>query len=462
MRSVSILMNGDGATQSQIDQLYAKLKTFKEEDALVEFLLYFSETPSVTTPDPLIALVCSRLSVKSVQKAAATASGERLVFTTINNLLHDKANILVVSAQNTESAHVWAELRANPLEKLIGVRRLRHTAYIVVDKGFAVTIGKSLTKFPQIVKRADQQLALGSVPAIDANFPDFLVRNYVFVRPYDKIIIIRWRNLIQKIRLWNKARVEEKLRKRVKPALFTHSMPVFIICRDRVEPLIKLVRWCEDEGLTNIILVDNRSTYPPLLEYLSKTKHEVIWLNSNIGHTSPWKAGIVDTYAKDKPYIVSDPDVIPSTQAHGAVKVFCDLLNRHPVRRKVGFGLRIDDIPDSYELKDHVLAWEDVFWQTEVEKNVYDAEIDTTFAVYRPGTPYVLGPGLRTGGKYVARHEPWYIDSNNISQELRYYREHADKTVGSWGLDKKDVSTTYAKHRLKAGPQSKVVSPRPA
>ena len=221
----------------------------------------------------------------------------------------------------------------------------------------------------------------------------------------------------------------------------------FIICRDRLLPLKKLVTWLEDEGLRNIYFIDNASTYEPLLEYLSTTPYTAIRLNVNAGHTAPWSEGIVQLYAAGKPFIVTDPDVIPSRDSHGAVKFFAELLNRHLERRKVGFGLRIDNLPDHYELKDHVISWEEQFWVSEVEDNVFDAEIDTTFALYRPHTPYVMGPGLRTGGKYVAEHEPWYIDSNNIPTEAKYYRDHADKTVGSWGMTSDDVSHVYVKNK---------------
>ena len=53
---------------------------------------------------------------------------------------------------------------------------------------------------------------------------------------------------------------------------------------------------------------------------------------------------------------------------------------------KVGFALRIDDLPQHYPLKEKVIKWEKQFWTKKVNKtdNIYYAEIDTTFALYKP------------------------------------------------------------------------------
>ena len=45
------------------------------------------------------------------------------------------------------------------------------------------------------------------------------------------------------------------------------------------------------------------------------------------------------------------------------------------------------------------------------------------------------GRSLRTGPPFVARHLPWYIDPLNLSDEDRYYREHADPVISNWDRD---------------------------
>ena len=68
---------------------------------------------------------------------------------------------------------------------------------------------------------------------------------------------------------------------------------------------------------------------------------------------------------------------------------------------------------------------------------MFRADIDTTFALYRPLDRRRHGEGraLRTGPPYVARHLPWYLDSSNLSAEDAYYREHADPTISNWDRD---------------------------
>ena len=219
----------------------------------------------------------------------------------------------------------------------------------------------------------------------------------------------------------------------------SEQYPVFIPTRDRVEPLRQLLAWLESVGQTEIWLVDNASTYPPLVEFLDTTPHHVVRLQHNLGHRSPWLSGTVQRHAHGRYFVVSDPDVVPDELCPpDAIEHFRTLLDRYPDVDKVGFGLRIDDLPDHYPLRDDAVDWEWGFWQpdVEVEPNVFRAGIDTTFALYRPlDRRHELLRALRTGFPYVARHLPWYIDSANLGDEDRYYRDHADRTMSNWDQD---------------------------
>lgn len=217
----------------------------------------------------------------------------------------------------------------------------------------------------------------------------------------------------------------------------THT-PVFLICRDRVAPLSQLVYWLEAEGFENLVLVDNDSTYPPLLEFYEETPHRVVRLGRNVGHHSPWLPELAAIRGDRDAYVVSDPDVIPEPLAGGAVQRFADLLNRYPGYAKAGFGLRIDDLPDRYAHRDAVLRWEAEAWQREVEPGVFHAPIDTTFALYRAGAGFSLGPALRTGAPFLAKHEPWYRVDAHTDEELTYYYARAQSSDATWRPDAKD------------------------
>ncbi len=215
------------------------------------------------------------------------------------------------------------------------------------------------------------------------------------------------------------------------------DVPVFVPVRDRVTSLRSLVAWLERAGHEEIWLVDNASTYPPLVEYLATTPHHVVHLDRNLGHRSPWLSGTVQRAAGGRHVVISDPDVVPDEACPlDAVAHFRDVLDRFPDVDKVGFGLRIDDLPTGYPLADAVRRWEARFWREEVEPGLFRADIDTTFALYRPlDRRHREDRALRTGPPYVARHVPWYTDPAALSDEDRYYRRHADASTANWDRD---------------------------
>lgn len=216
------------------------------------------------------------------------------------------------------------------------------------------------------------------------------------------------------------------------------DIPVFIICFERVRELSRLVKKLEKMGLKKIVLIDNDSTYQPLLDYYKKTPHQVLRLYRNAGHTAPWSLGIIRTLIPYGYYAVTDPDVIPTDDClkNQPLQYLLSLHKKYPAYQKVGLGLKIDDLPDHYPLKKEVISWEEQFWKNEVEPGVYEAGVDTTFALYKPGTYlYTLHPSLRTGEPYTAFHMPWYANPGSLSTEDLYYKMRASTNITSWNVD---------------------------
>jgi hypothetical protein len=213
----------------------------------------------------------------------------------------------------------------------------------------------------------------------------------------------------------------------------TATVPIVIIVRDRLEPLQQLVNWLERAGLHDVVLVDNASTYPPLVAWLDECSYRVVRLPHNLGHRAPWIAGVIAEVGYDRHFVVTDPDVVPDDACPlDALDHFRTLLDAHPDIDKVGFGLRIDDLPAHYALADEVRRWEARYWTDEIAPGVYRAAIDTTFALYRPGRWHRLDAALRTGPPYVARHIPWYANTASPTDEERYYHDHLDPSVNTW------------------------------
>lgn len=209
-----------------------------------------------------------------------------------------------------------------------------------------------------------------------------------------------------------------------------HDIPVIINNYNRIIHLQKLLEWLEKAGMRHIYIMDNASAYPTLLDYYRNTKYTVIQLKANIGYKAFWDTSI-HTWFKGLPYIYTDPDIIPIDECPlYAVKFFQETLNKFKDINKVGFGLQIDDIPDFYPHKSDVIDWEMQFWKTPISENLYKADIDTTFALYRANSvKQQWGKTLRTGGFFLAKHLPWYENPDSISDEELFYKKNATSSV---------------------------------
>lgn len=212
-----------------------------------------------------------------------------------------------------------------------------------------------------------------------------------------------------------------------------NAIPIFLISFNRVSFIKSMISHLEKIGKTNIIIIDNASTYPPLLDYYKTLPYKIIRLKENGGYRVFWENPIFEEYRK-KFYIVSDPDVEPIEECpEDFVEKFFDILYKYPMARKVGFSLKIDDLPSNGIFTKQVVKWEKRYYKTFIKKDqIYYADVDTTFALYVPDDLVVSGfrEAFRTAYPYQARHVPWYKVSDDITDEDRYYSEH--KTNGWW------------------------------
>lgn len=225
------------------------------------------------------------------------------------------------------------------------------------------------------------------------------------------------------------------------------NTPIFINTRDRYEPLTKLVAWLRSTGYRKIIFVDNDSTYPPLVAFLQDTEFQPILLGRNGMHKSPWESFAIRFIAKGSPYVVSDPDILPTSKTpKNTIEKLYQTLITYPKYQKAGVALKIDDLPDHYSMKKSVIEWESRFWDSslELEEDIYAADLDTTFALYQPDTWWFLKPSIRVAGVYSMHHEPWYQDLDNPTEDMLYYRLRASNKVSTWIMGK------LPKHHLRA------------
>ena len=182
-----------------------------------------------------------------------------------------------------------------------------------------------------------------------------------------------------------------------------YNIPIIINNFNRLEYPLALIKWLEWAGMTNIIILDNDSTYPPLLKYYKTCPHRVILLGKNLGYMALWESEFFNEFSQDF-YIYTDPDVLPIEECpKDFIEVFLRILAENADIKKVGFSLKIDDLPDHFAKKEEIIAIESKYWQKKRSDLAYDAPIDTTFALYRPKAKGDhRAKGLRTTFPYKA------------------------------------------------------------
>lgn len=230
-------------------------------------------------------------------------------------------------------------------------------------------------------------------------------------------------------------------------------IPVVINNRDlNIRPLIwNLLRL----NAAEIHVVDNASTYPPTVAWIERMGPSRKATNRAgrkvpiVIHRGPNRGprgacAIVremrQTWIKRgyRFYATTDSDLSLMGVAYNLFETCIDLFSQHRHLVKVGCALRLDDLPDT-AVAQQARAAEARFWQhslgataTTPGRNrvapIYEADIDTTLAVYRLSPPWdgSYGPALRLGGDFAARHVPWYHTAENRPADYRWYLDHAD------------------------------------
>jgi hypothetical protein len=234
------------------------------------------------------------------------------------------------------------------------------------------------------------------------------------------------------------------------------NIPIVILNKDRLTPLKILVKNLQDRGHYNILIIDNQSTYQPLLDWYDTSNVEVFY--NDIPETnfdSDTFRNLVDVVKHPKfidlvkdYYVYTDSDIIiPDEVPTDFINQFVTLINKYEVT-KVGMAIKIDYLNEelfpNWHLCDgrpahHIISgitsetewWYDKYKVADVDYELYKTPIDTTFAVYAPNTsPCWTDNAIRVADKFSCIHYPWYYGSvlmdipedelhylNNTSQE---------------------------------------------
>jgi hypothetical protein len=220
-----------------------------------------------------------------------------------------------------------------------------------------------------------------------------------------------------------------------------YDIPIVINNRNRFTFLKMQIDDLKKRGYNNITVLDNNSTYPPLLDYYKTNPCKIIYLKRNLGYDALEKIPLYNELRKNY-FVYTDPDILPIEDCpDNFMELFLETLRKKPQVQKVGFSLKIDDLPDSYNKKTQVIEWEHKYYSKKIGEYFYEAPIDTTFALHRPYATISTKGRLkmyRAAFPYIAYHLPWYNDSENLSDEENYYLDHVEiGTHWSKGLQEK-------------------------
>jgi hypothetical protein len=218
------------------------------------------------------------------------------------------------------------------------------------------------------------------------------------------------------------------------------DFPLLLISYNRLSYLRQQVDYFRSIGFSRIVILDNASTYEPLLVWLDQieTQNVVVErLKENLGPYALYSdPALFSRYAQDY-YFMSDCDIIPDAQCPADFpEYFYETLRSNADINKVGFSLKLDDLPDHYALKSKVLKWERKFWDESNRQGAFfRSAIDTTFALYRPNiwqSEKRWWVSLRADKPYQALHLPWYHNTKELDAETLHYQLTVQKGKSSW------------------------------
>lgn len=200
------------------------------------------------------------------------------------------------------------------------------------------------------------------------------------------------------------------------------KLKVFIIVFNRLTWTKRLAEYLATLGF-EVIIIDNHSDYSPLLEWYETTPFKVHRMDKNYLSNVFWAGNIIDQYP-DQYFAITDCDLDLTSVPIDFEYVLMNALQKSDYW-KVGLSLEICDLPDNEMTKD-VISHELLFWTAPIDEKTgfYRADIATTFAIYdrlkyNPSLGFLSA--LRAPRPFTAKHLPWYLTQDTLTEEEKYY-----------------------------------------
>ena len=208
----------------------------------------------------------------------------------------------------------------------------------------------------------------------------------------------------------------------------------FIINRDRFTTTKNMVEYLKQIPEIRVVIIDNDSAYPPLLEWYETNPCEIERLGANYGNFVVWSAttaieghlkpNFLEKYTNGNRYIVTDSDLDLSNIPLDFLQVLQTGMDKYSWACKVGFSLSIENLPEG-DMKQEILSWEMSNWAdgNRIDGSNYrKAAVDTTFAlVNNVGDPNDFDRCIRVGKPYTAIHVPWTYTKENLPEDEKFF-----------------------------------------
>jgi len=165
------------------------------------------------------------------------------------------------------------------------------------------------------------------------------------------------------------------------------------------------------------ILVDNNSSYPPLLEWYETCPYQVIRLAENRGNTAVWS--IADQIDTSDYYVITDVDYLLDDLPDDWAEHLKKGVDMYGGMGGCGLSMLETRIPSQnpawiadefhlYPEGNHPARWGD---HVKLPGGFIRYPVDTSFAVYPPGPAQFMtsATGCRSDFPYSARHIPWHV-----------------------------------------------------
>jgi len=241
---------------------------------------------------------------------------------------------------------------------------------------------------------------------------------------------------------------KRRARRRVQKGGQQVQIPIFIISWNQYTYVKSMVEQLLEYPNMKIYIIDNASTYQPLLDYLKQIDGQnnikVLYQPENYGHRVYERPEIYEIGGEM--YVVTDPDLkLNSKMPKNFLEIMSGLSEKYKTN-KIGLALDITNDLDLTKTLDgrpgETFATNEAqYWKNRVNNSDYElyyAPIDTTFALINKKYRMLgnMHNSIRIAGDFTAVHRPWTLANKTeiLQEEMDYYLNTGNKstTLNRW------------------------------